>query len=305
MNSIFDELRKISIIKMVLVLMLVLILGNFIIGLLYNDNRYESLQLLEEEKEDYIDMKNTIGDNDDGLNINEMCDKKIAILDYSIDNGITYQQLSIVSNLEKNSLLIDFIIIILIYISYSIINIEDECGTWKNIYILNKADCKRIVLKKKMAEYASVLLSVFLLYAIAFLFGILMYGDWNNIKLEYVNGIVIERNYNNELVNMMSNVLFRAFFYSEETFCLACILKKGKMALLIPILIVIFENNIGHFLEMIKIDMIFPIKYIQIFREVTSNTTKEIIMAITYIVITTIILNILSITGIKKIKIRS
>lgn len=77
------------------------------------------------------------------------------------------------------------------------------------------------------------------------------------------------------------------------------------MALLIPILIVIFENNIGHFLEMIKIDMIFPIKYIQIFREVTSNATKEIIMAITYIVITTIILNILSITGIKKIKIRS
>ena len=82
MNSIFDELRKISIIKMVLVLMLVLILGNFIIGLLYNDNRYESLQLLEEEKEDYIDMKNTIGDNDDGLNINEMCDKK-AFLTYT------------------------------------------------------------------------------------------------------------------------------------------------------------------------------------------------------------------------------
>lgn len=93
------------------------------------------MQLLEEEKEDYIDIENTIGDNDEGLNINEMCDKKIAILDYSIDNGITYQQLSIVSNLEKNSLLIDFIIIILIYISYSIINIEDECGTWKNIYI--------------------------------------------------------------------------------------------------------------------------------------------------------------------------
>lgn len=305
MNSIFDELKKISFVKILIVLIIVLVLGNFVINLLYNDNRYDSLQLLEEEKENYIEMKNTIGDIEEELNINEMCDENIAIINYCIENEIPYQQLSIAGNLEKNTLLIGLIIIIIIYITYSIVNVEDECCTWKNIYILNKTDSKRIVLKKKMTQYATMLLSVFLFYAIAFIFGMIMYGDWNNIKLEYINGIVVEGNYNNELINILPNFLFRSIFYTELTFCLTCILKKSKVALIIPILVVLFEKNIGDLLKIMKIDSIFPIKYLQIVNEVTANTTKEIIIAISYIIVTAIILSILSVIGVKKIKIRN
>lgn len=157
-------------------------------------------------------MKNTIGDIEEELGINEVCDENIAIINYCIENEIPYQQLSIAGNLEKNTLLIGLIIIILIYITYSIVNVEDECCTWKNIYILNKMDSKRIVLKKKMTQYATMLLSVFLFYAIAFIFGMIMYGDWNNIKLEYINGIVIEGNYNNELINILPSFYLDQFF---------------------------------------------------------------------------------------------
>ena len=279
MNSIFDELKKISFVKILIVLIIVLVLGNFVINLLYNDNRYDSLKFLEEERENYIEMKNTIGDIEEELDINEMCDENIAIINYCIENEIPYQQLSIAGNLEKNTLLIGLIIIILIYITYCIVNVEDECCTWKNIYILNKMDSKRIVLKKKMTQYATMLLSVFLFYAIAFIFGMIMYGDWNNIKLEYINGIVIEGNYNNELINILPNFLFRSIFYTELTFCLTCIFKKSKVALIIPILVVLFEKNIGDLLKIMKIDSIFPIKYLQIVNEVTANTTKEIIIA--------------------------
>lgn len=50
MNSIFDELKKISFVKILIVLIIVLVLGNFVINLLYNDNRYGSLKLLEKRK---------------------------------------------------------------------------------------------------------------------------------------------------------------------------------------------------------------------------------------------------------------
>ena len=120
-----------------------------------------------------------------------------------------------------------------------------------------------------------------------------------------MNGIVIEGNYNNELINILPSFLFRSIFYTELTFCLTCIFKKSKVALIIPILVVLFEKNIGDLLKIMKIDSIFPIKYLQIVNEVTANTAKEIIIAVSYIIVTTIILSILSVIGVKKIKIRN
>ncbi len=301
MISIVDELKKIQFCKTLILIILFLILGNVVIQFLYNDSSYSSLENLQNERNTYISMKNII-DEEDRNEVETLCDKQIAIIDYSIENNIPYQQLTVVSNLVKNEYIINFIIIIIMFCVYSLITIEDENKTWKNLCVLHKGKYVKSLTNKIIAQYVIVIIMFVMITFVALIYGMIIYGNANNIKLIYDNGTIIRDNYNNDIVNIFIGSIIRSCFYSTITYMLACLTKRNKLALVLSIIIFVFEKQIASLFELLHIEWIMPIKHLGVLEEMARSGISNVIISSIYIVTVIIMMYIISFLCVGKVK---
>lgn len=109
-----------------------------------------------------------------------------------------------------------------------------------------------------------------------------MYGN-NNIKLVYENGVVIEHSLSNEALNVIMRLSTKSILYSNLAFMLSLIVKNDKIGMLIPTILILFEDTIGSFTNRFTAAKLLPYKYLRILSEITYHKTGEIIIAIVYI----------------------
>lgn len=291
MRCIRHELKKINIIKFIVALLIFLTVGNIAIGFLYNEKQFSSQKALMQERNIYVEAKENI-DQEDSYGIEDICDEEIAKIDYCMDNDIPYKQLSVASNLVKNGLFVSIITIFIMMIVYNIVAVEDENNTWKNLLIINKINYKRIHVRKKIAGLLAALGIVIIFIAFVLLFGTIRYHSWGNVNLLYQDGKIVLGKYNNEIINMIICLIVKGIVYSSIAFLIACMTKKSRIAIVIPIVLLMFESTIKSVLEQFKISNILPFKYMNILENVSSFGMKEIVLAMIYMLVLLICMDI-------------
>lgn len=291
MRCIRHELKKINIIKFIVALLIFLTVGNIAIGFLYNEKQFSSQKALMQERNIYVEAKENI-DQEDSYGIEDICDEEIAKIDYCMDNDIPYKQLSVASNLVKNGLFVSIITIFIMMIVYNIVAVEDENNTWKNLLIINKINYKRIYVRKKNAGLLAALGIVIIFIGFVLLFGTIRYHSWGNVNLLYQDGKIVLGKYNNEIINMIICLIVKGIVYSSIAFLIACITKKSRIAIVIPIVLLMFESTIKSVLEQFKIANILPFKYMNILENVSSFGMKEIVLAMIYMLVLLICMDI-------------
>lgn len=291
MRCLRHELKKINIIKFIVALLIFLTVGNIAIGFLYNEKQFSSQKALMQERNIYVEAKENI-DQEDSYGIEDICDEEIAKIDYCMDNDIPYKQLSVASNLVKNGLFVSIITIFIMMIVYNIVAVEDENNTWKNLLIINKINYKRIHVRKKIAGLLAALGIVIIFIAFVLLFGTIRYHSWGNVNLLYQDGKIVLGKYNNEIINMIICLIVKGIVYSSIAFLIACMTKKSRIAIVIPIVLLMFESTIKSVLEQFKISNILPFKYMNILENVSSFGMKEIVLAMIYMLVLLICMDI-------------
>lgn len=291
MRCIRHELKKINIIKFIVALLIFLTVGNIAIGFLYNEKQFSSQKALMQERNIYVEAKENI-DQEDSYGIEDICDEEIAKIDYCMDNDIPYKQLSVASNLVKNGLFVSIITIFIMMIVYNIVAVEDENNTWKNLLIINKINYKRIHVRKKIAGFLAALGIVIIFIGFVLLFGTIRYHSWGNVNLLYQDGKIVLGKYNNEIINMIICLIVKGIVYSSIAFLIACMTKKSRIAIVIPIVLLMFESTIKSVLEQFKISNILPFKYMNILENVSSFGMKEIVLAMIYMLVLLICMDI-------------
>lgn len=291
MRCLRHELKKINIIKFIVALLIFLTVGNIAIGFLYNEKQFSSQKALMQERNIYVEAKENI-DQEDSYGIEDICDEEIAKIDYCMDNDIPYKQLSVASNLVKNGLFVSIITIFIMMIVYNIVAVEDENNTWKNLLIINKINYKRIYVRKKIAGLLAALGIVIIFIGFVLLFGTIRYHSWGNVNLLYQDGKIVLGKYNNEIINMIICLIVKGIVYSSIAFLIACITKKSRIAIVIPIVLLMFESTIKSVLEQFKIANILPFKYMNILENVSSFGMKEIVLAMIYMLVLLICMDI-------------
>lgn len=291
MRCLRHELKKINIIKFIVALLIFLTVGNIAIGFLYNEKQFSSQKALMQERNIYVEAKENI-DQEDSYGIEDICDEEIAKIDYCMDNDIPYKQLSVASNLVKNGLFVSIITIFIMMIVYNIVAVEDENNTWKNLLIINKINYKRIHVRKKIAGLLAALGIVIIFIGFVLLFGTIRYHSWGNVNLLYQDGKIVLGKYNNEIINMIICLIVKGIVYSSIAFLIACMTKKSRIAIVIPIVLLMFESTIKSVLEQFKISNILPFKYMNILENVSSFGMKEIVLAMIYMLVLLICMDI-------------
>jgi hypothetical protein len=301
MKCILDEWKKIGAIKYFGILIVALLLGNIVIGFLYHNSEGDSVENLQKEKQSYIEMMQIADVSNDEEDIVNKCEEQIALIDYSIEKGVPYQQLGIVSNFVKNGMLENIVVIMVIIMSYNLIMVESENKTWKNLLILNKLNSKKILLRKKAAVGIGILGAIVLFTGIALLFGMIRYGNWGNIQVLYDNGTVTTTNYNSEVINVCISIVMKCLVYAGFAGLMAILFHKTKMGIIVPIILLLMEGNIYSFLSYFKWDVILPFKHMNVLEHITYFRAKEIVIAFIYLVVCFIVMEITSFFSLRKI----
>ncbi len=295
MWGIRDELKKINSVSTVIAILVFIFIGNIVITFFYHDSSFSSKKALYDERDMYAETLETYREGiEDEYDMKDICIKKIAIIDYCIENNIPYQQLSVISNLSKNVLLINFIIIFMLLLVYNLISVEYSNGTWKYLIILNKGNYKRIMLKKKLAVYTIILGVTFIFLVSAIIYGSVVYKEWSNVVIDYINGKIIVTTYTSEIINMIIGLLVRGIVYGSLTFLLAVILKEKKIGIIGMVLLVLFENTIYTFLDNFKVSVVLPYRYLYILENVSDYQALIVGKAVIYIIVFLVLLNLLT-----------
>lgn len=293
MREIKNEWKKINSVGTILALVIFILIGNVIITFLYHESVFVSKKALEEERELYQSALETCEEGqEDAYKIKDICMEKIAIIDYSIANDIPYQQLSVVSNLGKNILLVNFVVIFMMLLIYSMVSVEYTNGTWKYLVILTKGNYKKIMAKKKLASCTVVVGLALIFFVVAALYGIVVYKDWSHVSLEFVNGKVITGTYNSAVLNVAASVFTKGIVYGSLTFLAATVLKEKKIGIIGIVLMILFENSIYDFLNNFKISHILPYRYMHILENAGEYEGVVIGEAIVYIAVFLVIINL-------------
>ena len=303
MRGIRDELKKINSVGTIIAMILFLFIGNIVITFLYHESSFRSKEALYDERELYATTLETYKeDSEDEYDIKNICIEKIAIIDYCIENDIPYQQLSVVSNLSKNALLVNFVVIFMLLLIYSLVAVEYSNGTWKYLVILNKGNYKKIMVKKKLASYLILSgLSVIFLVSVI-IYGMVVYRDWYHVSLDFINGKVVTATYQGEVINMIAGLFTKGIVYGSLTFLLAVILKEKKIGMIGIVLLVLFENTIYSFLNNFKISIVLPYRHLHILENISGYEPGIVGGAVIYIAVFLVLINLLIYRFLKKDK---
>lgn len=300
-REITDEFKKIRVWKYLLSLSVVLLLGNIIISILFNDDGLSSKEALLKEKESYEEIIRELPDEEDSYGIKEGCKEQIALIDYNVEHeSFYYQRLSVVSNLAKNKNLINILLIFLILLSGACVSVEDDNDTWKNLIVLKKGKRKDIYINKKVAYFyfIGIVTGIFLIVALGF--GLFRYGGFENIKLIYKDGAVKKGTYTGDIIDLLVAIVVKAIVYGGITFYL--VLRHGKViGTVIPTLMLLAEGMIETFLKGYSIGKFLPFRQMYILENITGQRTGEILVALIYLAIIMVLIDFAAYVRMKKI----
>lgn len=303
MRGIRDELKKINSASTVIAMLVFLFIGNIVITFFYHESSFSSKKALYDERNMYAETLETYKeDSEDEYHIKDICIEKIAVIDYCIENNIPYQQLSVISNLSKNALLANFVIIFILLLIYNLVSVEYSNGTWKYLVILNNGNYKKIMLKKKLATYAIIAGLIIIFLASAIIYGIVVYKNWWNVLIDFIDGKVIVTTYTSEIINMIVGLIAKGMVYGSLTFLLAVILKEKKIGIIGMVLLVLFESTIYNFFNNFKISAVLPYQYLHIVENVSDYGPLMVGGAVTYIITFLLLINVLIYWSLKKDK---
>lgn len=285
MKYLVNECKKSISIVGVVAMLTFLLFGNMFIYMLYDNNGADWRANAASEKEYYVEaLKQVESQGEDELGIASTCVEQMSIIDYSLANDIPYQSVSVFENISKNSILANFVVIIISLVAYNLICVEFSNDTWKNVVIFNSGNYKKILAKKRMASYVAMFGMILMFMLVAILFGAVVYKDWSNIVLEYRNGTIIESTYNNDIVDMAAGLVVRGCFYSGLAFLLASLFKDKKIGVVVLVLLVIFESSIYELIRKFNISDFLPFNNLNVLMNVTDYTATAIVGATAIVV---------------------
>ncbi len=301
MTGIINEMKKLNLRGMLIAMLICFVLSNVVISFLFHDSSFRSQSALEDEKNLYVETLASIeNDKEDEHNMKNICEEKIAIIDYCISNNIPYQQLSVPSNLAKNTIAANFVIIFIVLLVNSLITVEFRNDTWKNIIVITNGNARKILLKKKMAEYLIILGTIVSFLVVAVVYGAVVYRNWSNISVDYVGGAIVVSTYNQEIINMLVSLFVKAVVYGSMAFLLAVIFKEKKIAVIGITLLILFENTIYGFLSTFHFSSILPYRYLHILENVCDYQMATRWKAMGYTVFLLLCVNMLAVYSFKK-----
>ncbi|MBE5903617.1 MAG: hypothetical protein E7275_04955 [Pseudobutyrivibrio sp.] len=290
MKKIIYELKKTNYIKMLLMYTVVLVAGNLLIQIMYNSN--SNSEILEEKKM----YEEGLEANDEELN--ELFKKELVIIDYCIENNISYKSLSAITNLEKNKILVPVVLILIVICRCKSITVENENKTWILLKMYIK-EPRRIWVMKNISGVCQTLVMLGLFVVIALLYGTLKYQSFENIKLIYDESRVVVGNYTGDIVNMLSSLTLKAIIYGELGYLMVmCIDSKIVIAGLW--LIIVMENNIYNLLSSYRISKLLPFEYFDTFENLVDRNIQQIFVAILYMLGFVIVIKYASLKILKK-----
>lgn len=284
-RGIKDEFKKIRAWKYLLLLSMVLLVGNIIISILFNDDGLSSKEALLKEKQSYEEIIREMSNEGDAYGINEGCEEQIALIDYNLEHGsFYYQRLSVVSNLAKNKNLITILLVFLILLSGACVSVENDNDTWKNLIVLKKGKRKDIYINKKVAYFYFVGIAIGIFLIVALGYGIFRYGGFENIKLVYIGGDVKKGTYTGDIIDLLVSIVVKAIVYGGITFYL--VLRHGKvLGTVIPTLMLLAEGMIEMFFQRYSIGKYLPFRQMYILENITGQSIGEILVALIYLTI--------------------
>ncbi|MGX7112236.1 ABC transporter permease [Gemella cuniculi] len=254
-----SEFIKVFSLKRWTICILSFILINFVslnLNFKSNDNtewRKEAIST----KDIYLDMINKYGNN-------EIYEKEIRAIDYSLENNIPYNVGNIWSYLSYIDNYFNIIILILIIIASRVFYIEYEYATWKNLLMSSK-DIKQIILSKYIYCIIEITISILVLFCITFIFGLFEFG------LTQPNNIVAFKEENTQIISQLDMVIERVLtlylvglFYMSMTNFLIILFDGKKVAIFSVISILFFAGLINILLEKIipNFNRLLPFYYI-------------------------------------------
>ena len=299
MISVINELRKMKIGRVYIAMLIFFVFGNIFISFLYHDNSFQSHEALENERNMYVETLASI-ENEDEYNLKNICEEKIAIINYCIDNNIPYQQLSVPGNLAKNAVAENLAILFIVLLINNLVSVEYHNDTWKNIFLLTNRNGKIVLLKKKITELAIIIGVIVSFLGVAVVFGVIVYRDWTNITIDYVNGAIMTSTYTHEIINMVVSLLVRAFIYGGISFITAVICKEKTVTVIIITVLVLFEKPIYEFLKILKFSYLLPFDYMHILENVCDYERSIAVKAILYVFLLLIIMNMVLVYSFNK-----
>ena len=299
MRALLYEYKKNKVCPYIIFAVLILLVGNVIIGFLYHDSTFGNRDRLEEERQFFVTALEEAGEDADVF-IQETCEEKISIISYCIEHDIPYGQLSIYSNFVKNNMLLGLIICLIALVSYNFVAVEDENGTWKNLILASKGRLDKIYFRKKIAAVLAVILVNLIFILVAFLYGAIRYGNWNDVNISYAEGQIILSSYSNQIQNVIISGMVRGTVYSSLAFLIACSFRRSKIALISLIVLTLGESTINNFLNNFKISKFLPFHYLEILENFHDYPVKTQIIAMIYVAFMLAIFHVVSYTIIKR-----
>ncbi|MCR5667547.1 MAG: hypothetical protein K6G05_00665 [Lachnospiraceae bacterium] len=292
LRRIFYELKKIEFYKYLLVMLVILLIGNMGISFLYNEDKFDSIEELEEEKQIYIDAVQSV-QGEDQYGVVQTCEEEISIIDYCINNDIPYKQLTIWGNIAKNRNLLGVVLIILLLAIHSVNAVEDDNNTWKNMVVANQNDFRSIFYRKIITIYSLILLLLLFFVGFIVIFGAIRYGTWSNINLYFENDKLIVGTYNFEIIELIVSFIVQGMFYGSVVFLISCIIKKSRTLFIIPIVVMLLEGVIASILERFKnVAGVLPFAKLRIIENLYSYSKVDDIKAIVYILLCIVVMHV-------------
>lgn len=227
----------------------------------YTMSNWREKSIEEKQLADKFIEQNKKEPEDDSEEIIASWEETKAEIDYCLENNIPYGMMSAWEYLINIDGMGTFVFLIVIIFVAKVFNVEDEFGTWKNIFTSCVSKRKVVISKVIYGTLLAAILAVFF-FAISFVFGLLQNGGISDHSFKYWQGnYYIEKNAVSLVMLIYLIFVFKAIIYAEMTLFISAVCKKNIFSYMIPLIVLLIGELIYDRFDGYNISKYLPFRY--------------------------------------------